>query len=82
VVIRDRFAGTARELSETELRDFMELTAANELDVITHNADIAARYGSELEELMRQAGCLLSSEASAAWMQLPSTASSLSAVVD
>jgi hypothetical protein len=82
IVIRDRFTGTARESSETEFRDFMELTAANELDVITHSADIAARYGSELEELMRRAGYLLSSEASAAWTELPSTATSPSAVVD
>ncbi len=68
VVLRDRFTDTARELSETELRDFMELTAANELDVITHSADIDARYRSELKELMRRAGHMLSSEASASWM--------------
>lgn len=82
VAMRDRFTGMARELSETELRDYMELTAANELDVITHSADIAARYASELEELMRRAGYLLSSEASAAWRELPSTAPARSAIVE
>lgn len=82
VVMRDRFTGTARELSNTALRDFMELTAANEFDVITHSADLAARYGSELDKLMRHGGYLLSSEASAAWTELPSTATSPSAVVD
>jgi hypothetical protein len=82
VVVRDRFTSTARALSDTELRHFMELTAANELDVITHSADMTARYGRELEDLMRRAANLLSSRCSAAWRALPATAISQSAVVE
>jgi hypothetical protein len=70
VVMRDRFTDTMREVSDTELRQFTELTAANELDVITHNPDIAGRYGKQLRELTRRASHLLSSEATAAWEEL------------
>lgn len=70
VLLRDRFSTTTRELSRAELCHFMELTAANELDVITHSPDIAAQYGGTLVGLMDRARELLSSDAVAAWEQL------------
>ncbi|MER5916394.1 hypothetical protein ABT124_39900 [Streptomyces sp. NPDC001982] len=38
----------------------LEITAANELDVLRHNADMARQYGSELYGFLTRAGSLLS----------------------
>jgi catechol 2,3-dioxygenase-like lactoylglutathione lyase family enzyme len=46
--LRDRFTGQWRDINPT---DFLVLTAANELDVFAHNADLAARAGPALLEV-------------------------------
>ncbi|WP_182907096.1 VOC family protein [Microbispora sp. H13382] len=44
----DRFTGRPVAPSDTELRAFTLITAANEIDVARHNADIRAKHGAEL----------------------------------
>ena len=44
----DRFTGTAEDLDDAALRDFADLTIVNELDVVEHSAEIAARHGAAL----------------------------------
>ncbi|MFJ8143067.1 DUF6817 domain-containing protein [Streptomyces sp. NPDC096013] len=60
LAFRDRFTG--RELSPPvdQLRAFFDITAANELDVLAHNTELAARYGPGLHALLTRAGTLLS----------------------
>ncbi|MFF1476303.1 VOC family protein [Streptomyces sp. NPDC058301] len=60
VVFRDRFTGTEHAPEEADLRAFMEITAANELDVMAHNAELAARHGAQLHRLFTRSGDLLS----------------------
>jgi hypothetical protein len=57
---RDRF--TDRELNPPadQLRAFLEITAANELDVLAHNSELTERYGPALHALLTRAGTLLS----------------------
>lgn len=64
VVFRDRFTGTEHTPAEADLRAIVEITAANELDVLAHNAELAARYGADLYGLFARARGLLSE---AAW---------------
>jgi Domain of unknown function (DUF6817) len=56
----DRFTGTVDEPPAADLRAFLELTAANELDVLAHNEELAARYGSALRALFTRGRELLS----------------------
>ncbi|MFD8752424.1 DUF6817 domain-containing protein [Kitasatospora sp. NPDC059577] len=51
VVFRDRFTGTDRTPPEEDLRAFLAITVANELDVLAHDTDLAARYGPGLYQL-------------------------------
>jgi catechol 2,3-dioxygenase-like lactoylglutathione lyase family enzyme len=53
--VLDRFSGQARSVEPAQLRAFMEITVANELDVIGHNADYADRYSAPLLELFTRA---------------------------
>ncbi|MDX3005447.1 hypothetical protein PWY87_27465 [Kribbella solani] len=39
--VTDRFTGTSEELGNAELRDFVDLSIVNELDVLDHDADRA-----------------------------------------
>ena len=64
---RDRFTGETHFPGEPAVRAFLEITAANELDVMTHNADLAARYGPGLRTLFRAASHRLSPAAIRAW---------------
>lgn len=64
VRLRDRFTGETHEPSEPDVRAFVEITAANELDVLAHNAELAERYGSSLHALFSRAPGRLSA---AAW---------------
>ncbi|MEV6546478.1 DUF6817 domain-containing protein [Streptomyces sp. NPDC051665] len=57
---RDRFTGRELSPSADQLRAFLEITAANELDVLAHNAELAERYGPGLHALLTRAGTLLS----------------------
>lgn len=49
---RDRFTG---EWDDADPEEFLVLTAANELDVVAHNAEFAARSGPALLELFTRA---------------------------
>ncbi|MFJ4688043.1 DUF6817 domain-containing protein [Streptomyces sp. NPDC091377] len=60
----DRFTGATRTPSRARLRDFAELTAANELDLAAHDPDFRARYGPELLTLFTRFRPLLGE---AAW---------------
>jgi len=51
ITFRDRFAGEVRLLPDAELREFCELTCANEVEIALRDADFARRLGSELADL-------------------------------
>jgi hypothetical protein len=71
VPFRDRFTGRTYPLPEVDARAFAELTAANELDVIRHNADLAARHGAALRRLFAGARARLTEAAGQAWGHEP-----------
>lgn len=48
---RDRYAGENITLSQATLRAFVELTMANELDLVAQNPDFATRYGDSFRTL-------------------------------
>jgi hypothetical protein len=48
--VTDRFTGTSEELSTAELRDFVDLTIVNELDVLDHAPDLAPKLHQFLQE--------------------------------
>lgn len=64
---RDRFTGGERLLPLADMRALMEITAANELDVVTHSDEMAARHGTELHRFFERAADLLSPAACRAW---------------
>ena len=45
----------------------MDITAANELDVVRHNFDLAAKYGPALQRLFHRASRHLTPAAADAW---------------
>ncbi|MVU76820.1 hypothetical protein GPX89_06105 [Nocardia sp. ET3-3] len=51
VRFRDRFTGHEFEPAAADFRAFLELTVANELDVMAHNTDLANRHGAALYDL-------------------------------
>lgn len=64
VLFRDRFTGNEFEPADGDLRAFMEITVANELDVMAYNAELAAQHGDALYGLFERSRKLLSD---AAW---------------
>ncbi|GAA2001495.1 hypothetical protein GCM10009799_30900 [Nocardiopsis rhodophaea] len=66
VEFRDRFDGTTWKMPAADLDRFMELTAANELDIARENSDFKERHGQELLDLFTRNRRLLSS---AAWRE-------------
>ena len=60
VAFRDRFTGREHQPSPEGLRAFLEITAANELDVLAHNAELARQHGPGLYGFLTRAGSLLS----------------------
>ena len=60
VTFRDRFTGREHQPSPDGLRAFLEITAANELDVLAHNAELAEQHGPGLYGFLKRAGSLLS----------------------
>ena len=48
--VTDRFTGTSEELSVADLRDFIDLTIVNELDVLDHDAERAVQLRQFLQE--------------------------------
>jgi hypothetical protein len=71
VPFRDRFTGATRTPPERDVRMFLELTAANELDVIRRNAVMAAEHGPALLWLFAAARPRLSAAAWHAWSAQP-----------
>ncbi|MEU6477411.1 DUF6817 domain-containing protein [Streptomyces sp. NPDC047017] len=67
VRFRDRFTGTEHTPPEADTRAFLELTAANELDVLAHNPELAERHGPSLRALFTRSHELLSPRARAAY---------------
>jgi hypothetical protein len=67
VVVKDRFTGETVTPDLDALRGFAEITAANELDVVRHNADFAERHGAGLLQLVERARGHLSDAALRAW---------------
>ncbi|MFD5514724.1 VOC family protein [Streptomyces sp. NPDC127066] len=63
VVFRDRFTGREHTPLESDVRAFLELTAANEIDVLAHNVDLADRYGPALHRLFARSRDRLSAGA-------------------
>jgi hypothetical protein len=61
---RDRFAGVTRTPDAQALRDFAEVTAANEIDLAAHDGAFRDRWGGELLALFTRFRPLLSE---AAW---------------
>lgn len=70
VTLRDRFTGAESEPADPDLRALLEITAANELDLVEHNPDLAARYGPDLADLLTRSRGLLSAPAQAACTRL------------
>jgi hypothetical protein len=66
VNFRDRFRGEFVALANQELRAFAELTVVNELDVLKHNSELAARHGRSLASLFQRMRPLLSPSAARA----------------
>lgn len=73
VTFTDRFRGTRHAPSSLGLRAFMEITAANELDVVRHNRELADQHGDRLAALFAEVGQYLSEPASRAWAAFAST---------
>lgn len=48
--VADRFTGTSEELGAADLRDFVDLTIVNELDVLDHDPERALELGPFLQE--------------------------------
>lgn len=55
----DRFTGRPVDPSDAELRAFIMITAANEIDVARHNADIRAEHGAALHAFFARNRVLL-----------------------
>jgi hypothetical protein len=72
VAFTDRFTATTTVPRPWLVRGFVEITAANELDVVLHNAELAAEHGPALHRLMRRARRHLSPAAAARWDELAS----------
>ncbi|WP_432251474.1 DUF6817 domain-containing protein [Streptomyces sp. HNM1019] len=64
-VFHDRFTGRAHTPEPRQLRDFAELTAANELDLARRDPALRERYGPQLLALLTRVRPLLSR---AAWL--------------
>jgi catechol 2,3-dioxygenase-like lactoylglutathione lyase family enzyme len=73
VPFRDRFTGGTRTPPERDICAFTELTAANELDVIQHNTELAARHGAARRQFFADTRQRLTDAAWRAWSQQPGT---------
>lgn len=71
VRFRDRFTGGERFLVERDARSLMEITAANELDVLTAGPELAAQHTSDLCRFFEVTADLLSPAARRAWAHGP-----------
>jgi hypothetical protein len=64
---RDRFTGLMHTPPEPDIRAFTELTAANKLDVIRHNALLAAQEGTAQQKFFAGVRARLTDAAWEAW---------------
>lgn len=62
-LFRDRFTGSRHTLSEDEVRALVEITAANELDLVEQNEELADRYGPDLARLFARCRAWLTAPA-------------------
>jgi hypothetical protein len=69
VSFRDRFTGDRDTPAEVDVRRFVELTAANELDVLRHNEPLATKLGPQLFGLIESARPRLSEAGWQAWLE-------------
>jgi hypothetical protein len=67
VPFRDRFTGRVHRPRQRDVNAFTELTAANELDVMRHNPEMASRHGEALRDLFAGARPRLTDAAWRAW---------------
>lgn len=74
VTFTDRFSGSRHVPSASDLRAFMEITAANELDVVRHNPELASQHGLGLAALFDNTRQHLSESARHAWGGFATTA--------
>ncbi len=70
----DRFDNTQHTPPASAIRAFVEITAANEWDVLHHNEELALRYGAELTQMFADARRYLSEPARNAWRTPPNSA--------
>jgi hypothetical protein len=63
VAFRDRFTSRGHLPAEADVRALVEITAANELDVLAHNTELAQRHGPALYLLFARSRELLSARA-------------------
>lgn len=63
----DRFKGDERMITLEELRDFCELTVANELELASRSTTFRTRYGSDLRQFFERMNGLLSPAATRAY---------------
>lgn len=68
------YASCDREQTYPALRAFMEITAANELDVVRHNDELSRLHGAGLAKLFINAASHLSVSAGTAWAAHQTTA--------
>ena len=66
-VFRDRFTGALFDPDDADLRAFLDITAANELDVFEHNGELATQYGPGMYRLLEPLRALLSDAAWQSW---------------
>ncbi|MGW4532185.1 DUF6817 domain-containing protein [Nocardia sp. NPDC004340] len=66
-VFTDRFTGREHDVDDDALQAFLEITAANELDVMVHNTELAAMHGAALYQLFARTADHLSPAALQAW---------------
>lgn len=71
VAFRDRFTSRLTRPDQGSLCAFVEISAANELDVIGHHQAIAAEHGPGLQRLFTRARRHLSPSAREAWSSQP-----------
>jgi hypothetical protein len=69
VRLRDRFTGSEADPPPQLLRDLVELTFANELDVVAHNEELRAKHGEGLRRLFTACRPYASDAAYAAFLE-------------
>ena len=77
VGFRDRFSGALVWPDRRAVDTFMEISAANELDVMVHNREMALKYSDSLGELFIRGHGHLTAAAQEGWSDLTISADPL-----